>query len=175
VSSAAFRSRGPDIEIDLVNVEATEALGERIARMCRGGDLLILSGDLGAGKTTLTRGIGRALGVVGAVTSPTFVVARRHRSAPGALALIHVDAYRVASAAEVDDLDLLDDADDAITVVEWGEDRVEYLADSRVHIELVGVPDNPDHRRARVWLHGPRWSATDREALAAAIADGRTS
>ena len=156
----------PVLEVHLPDAQATEALGRCVAQVCQPGDLVILSGDLGAGKTTLTRGIGAGLGVRGAVTSPTFVVARRHPHQQGGTALIHVDAYRLGSRAEVDDLDLLDSADSAITVVEWGTDRVEHLRDSRLHIDLVEIDEDPQARRAILRPIGPRWTSSDVEALA---------
>ncbi len=96
-------------------------LGERLAGLLRAGDLIVLSGSLGAGKTTLTQGIGAGLGVRGPVTSPTFVIARQHPSLRGGPDLVHADAYRLGSRAEVDDLDLDTDVATSVTVVEWGE------------------------------------------------------
>lgn len=146
----------------LVDAAATQAWGCRLASHLRPGDLLVLSGDLGAGKTTLTRGIGEGLGVRGAVTSPTFVIARRHPGPPGAVDLVHVDAYRLGSSGELDDLDL--DLADAVTVVEWGAGRVEHLAESRLEIDLLPAVTG---REAVIRGHGPRWSAADVEALTA--------
>lgn len=103
--------------------EAMHALGVRLARMLRAGDLVILTGPLGAGKTTLTRGIGEGLGVRGPVQSPTFVIARTHPSLVDGAPLVHVDAYRLADAAEIDDLDL--DFDGSVVVAEWGADMLE--------------------------------------------------
>ncbi len=153
------------IEVTLTGPAATEALGRCLALACRPGDLLVLNGDLGAGKTTLTRGLGAGLGVRGAVTSPTFVVARRHPHPEGGTALIHVDAYRLGSRAEIDDLDLLDGADAAITVVEWGADRVEHLSVSRLHIDMLEVDDDPLARQVILRPIGPRWAPADVEAL----------
>ncbi len=111
---------------------AMHALGERLAAVLRAGDLVVLAGSLGAGKTTLTQGIGRGLRVRGDVTSPTFVIARVHPSTVAGPALVHVDAYRLGSALEVDDLDLDASLEDSVTVVEWGEGKVEGLADDRL-------------------------------------------
>ena len=108
-----------------------EELGKEIASWVGAGDVVVLSGPLGAGKTTLTRGIGLGLGVDGPVTSPTFVIAREHKGAP---ALIHVDAYRLGSALELDDLDL--DLARAVTVVEWGSGLVEPLAPTRLEVSI---------------------------------------
>jgi tRNA threonylcarbamoyladenosine biosynthesis protein TsaE len=112
------------------------ALGRRLASLLRAGDLVLLSGPLGAGKTTLTQGIGAGLGVRGSVTSPTFVIARVHPSLSAGPDLVHADAYRLGSRAEVDDLDLDTDLATAITVVEWGEGLVEDLAPSFLSVRI---------------------------------------
>ncbi|MFI7585310.1 tRNA (adenosine(37)-N6)-threonylcarbamoyltransferase complex ATPase subunit type 1 TsaE [Kocuria sp. M1N1S27] len=119
----------------------TQALAERLGGQLRAGDLLVLTGELGAGKTTFTQGLGRGLGVRGGIISPTFVLVRRHPNVqdgprPGGPDLVHVDAYRLGSAAEVDDVDLEDTVDTAVTVVEWGTGKVEHLAESRLEIVL---------------------------------------
>ncbi len=111
-----------------------EALGEEIGRMLRPGDLVVLTGALGAGKTTLTRGIATGLGVRGPVQSPTFVIARTHPSLVGGAPLVHVDAYRLGSALELDDLDI--DVDGSVVIVEWGRGMVEGLRDSWWEVEL---------------------------------------
>ncbi|WP_137844268.1 tRNA (adenosine(37)-N6)-threonylcarbamoyltransferase complex ATPase subunit type 1 TsaE [Microbacterium sp. 2FI] len=111
-----------------------EALGTEIGRMLRAGDLVVLTGPLGAGKTTLTRGIGAGLGVRGPVQSPTFVLARTHPSLVGGAPLVHVDAYRLGSAVELEDLDL--DVDRSVVIVEWGRDMVDGLRDAWWEIEL---------------------------------------
>jgi tRNA threonylcarbamoyladenosine biosynthesis protein TsaE len=130
-------------------------LGERLAASLQPGDLVILSGPLGAGKTTLAQGIGRGLGVAG-VVSPTFVIARVHRN--GRIPLVHVDAYRLGSVLEVDDLDLDADLDDSVTLVEWGEGLVEGLSGDRLEIR-IDRPDNDtdETRTVRVTGVGPRW------------------
>lgn len=112
-------------------------LGMRLAGLLRAGDLVVLSGQLGAGKTTLTQGIGAGLGVRGPVTSPTFVIARVHPSLRGGPDLVHADAYRLGSRAEVDDLDLDTDVDSSVTVVEWGEGLVEDLTSSFLEIAIA--------------------------------------
>ncbi|HZR53246.1 MAG TPA: tRNA (adenosine(37)-N6)-threonylcarbamoyltransferase complex ATPase subunit type 1 TsaE [Streptosporangiaceae bacterium] len=130
------------------------ALGERLAGLLRAGDLVILSGPLGAGKTTLTQGIGAGLGVRGPVTSPTFVIARVH---PGPVVpLVHADAYRLGSVIEVDDLDL--DTANSVTVVEWGEGLAEGLADDRLEISITPDPGS-QQRTVRMQGHGERWHA----------------
>src|SRR3954462_15504555 len=112
------------------------ALGRRLAGLLRAGDLVVLTGDLGAGKTTLTQGLGDGLGVRGPVTSPTFVIARVHPSLAQGPALVHVDAYRLGDAAELDDLDLDTDLDTAVTVVEWGSGLAEALSNDRLELRL---------------------------------------
>ena len=145
-------------------------LAADVARLLSSGDLLVLSGDLGAGKTTFTQGLGEALGVRGPITSPTFVIARTHPSLADGPPLVHVDAYRLGDAAEIDDLDLDASTEESITVVEWGEGRAEQLADSwlSVRIEARAVEDtdpvgtdsvvkSPDMRVVTIRPRGPRW------------------
>ncbi len=109
---------------------------EVVAPLVAPGDLIILSGGLGAGKTTFTQGLGQALGVRGPITSPTFIIARVHPSLGSGPDLVHVDAYRLSSLSELDALDLDASLDDAVTVVEWGEGKVEALAVDRLHITI---------------------------------------
>ncbi|WP_426562999.1 tRNA (adenosine(37)-N6)-threonylcarbamoyltransferase complex ATPase subunit type 1 TsaE [Angustibacter sp. McL0619] len=125
------------IELTASTRDAMHDLGRRLAGTLRPGDLVVLTGDLGAGKTTLTQGIGAGLGVRGPVTSPTFVIARVHPSERGGPALVHVDAYRLGSIAEVDDLDLDASLEDSVTVVEWGEGLVDDLASDRLHVAIL--------------------------------------
>ncbi len=125
--------------------DAMEALGARLAAQLRAGDVVLLNGELGAGKTTLTRGIGAGLGVRGAVTSPTFVLARTHPREDGP-PLVHVDAYRLGGAAELDDLDL--DFAGSIIVVEWGAGLVD--ADEWLQIDLERpAGETPSRRPSR--------------------------
>ena len=147
--------------------EDTRALGERLAVLVRAGDLLILSGDLGAGKTTLTRGLGAGLQVRGDVTSPTFVIARVHPSLVGGPALVHVDAYRLAGLADVDDLDLDASLDEAVTVVEWGSGLAEDLTENRLEIEILRAHGDEvgEQRTVRLTPVGPRWSGVDLAGL----------
>jgi tRNA threonylcarbamoyladenosine biosynthesis protein TsaE len=133
------RLKTPGVSVQLETLEQTHDFGERIATILKPGDLIVLTGPLGAGKTALVQGIGRGLGVSGSITSPTFVIARVHR---GAVPLVHVDAYRLGSLDEVDDLDLDVDTADAITAVEWGGGLVEQLAESRLEIELSREVDS---------------------------------
>lgn len=118
--------------------EALQEWGAALGRLLHAGDLVILSGGLGAGKTTLTQGIARGLQVRGPITSPTFVIARTHPSLVDGPPLVHVDAYRLGGAAELDDLDLDTRLEDAVTIVEWGHDLAERLADQRLELQLSG-------------------------------------
>jgi tRNA threonylcarbamoyladenosine biosynthesis protein TsaE len=138
-----------------------EALGARLAALLAMGDLVVLDGPLGAGKTTLTRGIGSALGARGAVTSPTFVLAREHPTASG-VPLVHVDAYRLGSARELDDLDL--DYDGAIVVVEWGAGKLDGVAESWIDIAIARERSD-DARDVTITGHGPRWGTLDHDLL----------
>lgn len=118
----------------------TFEFGRRLAELLRPGDLVVLTGPLGAGKTALTQGIGAGLGVRGRVVSPTFVIARVHPG--GRIPLVHVDAYRLGSLDEVDDMDLDVAVADSVTVVEWGAGLVEQLADARLEVTLTRQPDS---------------------------------
>jgi tRNA threonylcarbamoyladenosine biosynthesis protein TsaE len=154
-----------DTPLDLPEPADTEALGERLATGLRAGDLVVLSGPLGAGKTALVRGLARGLGVAGPVTSPTFVIAREHRPLPGGagVPLVHVDAYRLGVAgdpddparaadiaAELDDLDLDTDLAGAVVAVEWGEGVAERLANRHLLVQLDRRPDDVRVARVRV-------------------------
>lgn len=152
-------------ELTVPTPEAMEQLGATIARQLRAGDLVLLNGELGAGKTTLTRGLGFGLGVRGAVTSPTFVLARTHPRPSGA-PLVHVDAYRLASALELDDLDI--DFEQSIVVVEWGSGLLDGITNSWLEVDIVrpmGGPstnsgtdyDGAELRAVTLTGHGERW------------------
>ena len=144
--------------------EDTRAVGARLGAVLRGGDLLVLSGALGAGKTTLVQGIARGLGVTGPVTSPTFVLAREQRSATGGPDLVHVDAYRLGGALELDDLDLDSDLDRSVVVVEWGEGLAERLSDDRLEVSVergAGTVDDEPPRVLRLRGVGARWAGVD--------------
>ena len=133
--------------------EDTQALGRELAGVLRPGDLVVLVGPLGAGKTALTQGIGVGLGVREAVTSPTFVIARVHGG--GRVPLVHVDAYRLGGAADVEDLDLDASTEESVTVVEWGQGLVEQLTDEHLVVALDRRDD--DVRTALLIPHGPSW------------------
>lgn len=148
------------MKVTVKTPEEMEILGAMLARELRAGDLVALNGELGAGKTTFTRGIGEALGVRGAVTSPTFVVARTHPGQGGA-PLVHVDAYRLGSAAELDDLDI--DFAASIVVVEWAAGMLDGVTDDWLEISIVRPhggtvsADGVEPRELDIIGHGERW------------------
>ena len=142
-------------------------VGRRLATLVRPGDLLVLKGPLGSGKTTLTRGLGAGLDVRGAVTSPTFVIARVHPSNNEGPALVHVDAYRLERFEEVDNLDLDASLPDAVTVVEWGDGKVDTLAEDRLVIELSRDEADDGVRLIRLVSVGARWLDVDLDHLIA--------
>ncbi len=156
----------------------TQALAARLGALLRRGDLLLLTGELGAGKTTFTQGLGEGLGVRPGIISPTFVLVREHPSLGNGPDLVHVDAYRLGSEGEIDDIDLEATMDRAVTVVEWGHGLVEHLSDSRLEVTLIravggtaagssdaaGEPgtdfseeDTDETRTIRLAGYGPRW------------------
>lgn len=156
---------------ELPAADNARGFGEALATLLRAGDLVVMSGDLGAGKTTLTQGIGAGLGVRGPVTSPTFVVARTHPNLGDGPPLVHVDAYRLDGRLELDDLDLDSALEESVTVVEWGAGKAEQLSESWLEVRLerrsgdvldpLGtiVPEDAgdEMRVVGVKPHGPRW------------------
>ena len=143
--------------ITISTPEAMYQLGKDIGTQLLAGDLLVLNGPLGAGKTLLTQGIGDALGITG-ITSPTFVISRIHKAGSRGVPLIHVDAYRLIQSENpifsLDDLDLDSEREDAITVIEWGGDLAARLSDERLEIFI----DRTKNAREVVAVgHGPRW------------------
>ncbi|WP_435091188.1 tRNA (adenosine(37)-N6)-threonylcarbamoyltransferase complex ATPase subunit type 1 TsaE [Micromonospora aurantiaca (nom. illeg.)] len=152
------------VVVELKTIDDTHEFGRQLAGVLRAGDLLLLSGPLGAGKTALTQGIGAGLGVRGDITSPTFVIARVHRPDPargGRVTLVHADAYRLGEAAdpraEIDDLDLDASVDEAVTVVEWGEGMVEQLVDAHLRVRIDRRDD--DTRAVTLEPVGGDWAA----------------
>lgn len=160
-----------EVNLTVATPEAMNDLGRRVGGMLAAGDVVVLTGDLGAGKTTLTRGLGEALQVRGAVTSPTFVIARTHPRADDLPPLVHVDAYRLNDPVELDDLDI--DFAGSIVVVEWGRGMVEALAPQRLEIDIerphgarpdsAGDSDSDDHddvepRTVTLRAVGDRWA-----------------
>ncbi|WP_284986501.1 tRNA (adenosine(37)-N6)-threonylcarbamoyltransferase complex ATPase subunit type 1 TsaE [Arthrobacter sp. fls2-241-R2A-172] len=170
--------------VTVTTADQTHALAAALGGVLEAGDLLVLTGELGAGKTTFTQGLGEGLGVRAGIISPTFVLVRIHPNLPdgprpGGPDLVHVDAYRLDSAAEVDDIDLENTMDSAVTVVEWGRDRVEHLSESRLEVDLhrsVGgnsaaetgsvldfdTEDDDEPRTIVFRGFGPRWAEAPR-------------
>lgn len=155
------------VAVEAPDADAMRAIGRRVAAILRPGDLLIASGELGAGKTTFAQGLGAGLEVSGPVISPTFVLSRVHPSTVGGPALVHVDAYRLSGFAELEDLDLDASLDSSVTLVEWGHGVAEPLAGDRLEIDIRRGLD-PDDETRWVFLTpvGARWS---RDELAAAL------
>ena len=139
--------------------EAMRRLGVELGAMLRPGDLVVLDGPLGAGKTTLTQGIAEGMQVRGPITSPTFVIARTHPSLVGGPALMHVDAYRIDRWDELDDLGFAFEASDIVIVAEWAAGRMDDITDNRlvVHIQR----DEDDVRHVHIERHGARWEGVD--------------
>lgn len=171
---------GAMAHITVKSPEQMQELGRRLAPLLRPGDLVLLTGELGAGKTTLARGLGEGLGVRGAVTSPTFVIARVHPSLAGGPPLVHVDAYRLGGGLdEMEDLDLDVSLPESVVVVEWGDGKVEELSEDRLHVVIgraVGAdaPGGPegaleagadDVREVTVTGLGARWADAGLPAL----------
>lgn len=168
--------------------EQTRTAGELLAKHLRRGDLVMLSGGLGAGKTTFTQGIGSGLQVKGRVSSPTFIVARVHPSLAGGPDLIHADAYRIKDLTDLETLDLDSTLDQAITVIEWGEGKTEQLSADRLEIEIhreqggiatssdgvVDLAEMDDGKRTiTIRPLGKRWEGTDWEQIFSAFEDGQ--
>jgi tRNA threonylcarbamoyladenosine biosynthesis protein TsaE len=148
----------PTRTLTLPTAADTQAFGARLGAVLRHGDLVVLTGPLGAGKTALVQGIGAGMQVQGRIASPTFVIARVHPPAgTDRPALVHVDAYRLGSLDEVDDLDLDVDAASSVTVVEWGAGLVEQLADSHLEVVLDRASDS-ETRTATLVAHGGDWA-----------------
>jgi len=143
--------------VPVPDAEAMRAHGEATAALLRGGDLVVLVGPLGAGKTTWVQGLARGLGVRGPITSPTFVIARSHPSLVGGPALVHADAYRISGAVEFDDLGLEESAEGSVTVVEWGEGVADSLGPDRLVVRIDRTGDD-DARTVSVEGQGPRWA-----------------
>ena len=140
-------------------------LGLKLARLLEAGDLVVLTGPLGAGKTTLTRGVGEGLTAIGNVSSPTFVIARTHKRKDGGPVLVHVDAYRLGGPLELDDLDI--DYENSIVLVEWGKGMTDGLVESWLEIVIeraraiehaADESDAADPRKVSIIGYGPRWA-----------------
>ncbi|SDN28170.1 tRNA threonylcarbamoyladenosine biosynthesis protein TsaE [Actinomyces ruminicola] len=168
------------ISVPTDSADATRALGARLAALLRAGDVVVLTGGLGAGKTTLAQGVGAAMGVRGRISSPTFVIARVHPATGDGPDLIHVDAYRISSLEELDALDLDSSVADSVTLMEWGEGKAEALSDNRLEIAVArphgglaahtgpgagtvtDLEQADDGRRTiTITAVGPRWAGVD--------------
>ncbi len=153
------REQATEVTVTIPTAADMREFGVRLAGLLRAGDLLVLTGDLGAGKTTLTQGLGEGLKVRGPITSPTFVIARVHPSLAGGPGLVHVDAYRLGGFAELDDLDLDASLAESVTVVEWGEGLAEGLADERLEMIISrAADDSTEERVVRLSGVGDRWA-----------------
>ncbi|MPZ63840.1 MAG: tRNA (adenosine(37)-N6)-threonylcarbamoyltransferase complex ATPase subunit type 1 TsaE [Propionibacteriales bacterium] len=174
-------SKAVPLDADVPTPDATRELGRRLADVVRAGDLVLLAGDLGSGKTTFTQGIGAGLRVRGPVTSPTFVIARVHPPLVDGVPLVHVDAYRLGGLDELDDLDLDTSLDDAVTVVEWGEGLAEPLSSQRLDVTIRrprgGTPggaadEDEESRHIQITPVGRRWVDADLGPLRDAVRSG---
>ncbi len=146
------------LEQQVADADQMHELGVIISQQFRAGDLVVLVGPLGAGKTTLTRGIGEGLGAIGNVSSPTFVIARTHKREGTDVPMVHVDAYRLGGAAELDDLDI--DFENSIVLVEWGRGLLEGISDDWLEIEIErDHTGESEIRELRILAFGDRWSA----------------
>ena len=143
------------------DAEAMHQFGVKLANQLKAGDLIVLVGPLGAGKTTLTRGIGEGLKAIGNVSSPTFVIARTHKREATDVPMVHVDAYRLGSAAELDDLDI--DFANSIVLVEWGKGLLDGISENWLEIEIsreqVATEPGSDTetRELTITAFGERW------------------
>lgn len=164
-------TRAGDLTVELIDADAARSFGRALSGVLRAGDLVLLTGPLGAGKTTLTQGIGEGLGVRGPVASPTFIIARVHPSLGAGPALVHVDAYRLESLDDLEALDLDESLEDSVTVVEWGEGIAEVLAKDRLELTIERPRADDDGldpatadagpRRVRVRAVGSRWAGVE--------------
>ncbi|MGO1383825.1 MAG: tRNA (adenosine(37)-N6)-threonylcarbamoyltransferase complex ATPase subunit type 1 TsaE [Arachnia sp.] len=146
------------VMLEVWSAEAMKNLGASLARVLRAGDVLVVDGELGAGKTTLAQGLGAGLGIKGPVISPTFVISRVHRSLTGGPHLVHVDAYRLGDAAELSDIDLDASLADSVTYIEWGQGKAEWLSDDRLEVEILrSIDPATDLRTVRLQGVGERW------------------
>jgi len=156
-----------DLTIVTRSAGATRAVGEAIGKVLQPRDIVLLAGDLGAGKTELTKGIGAALGVDDVIVSPTFTLARRY---PGRVPLVHVDLYRLDRVQELLDLGLEEEGEDAVVVVEWGDVASAHLPSERLEVRISSAaPDSgdPDERTITLMLRGPVWLAREVDLAAA--------
>jgi tRNA threonylcarbamoyladenosine biosynthesis protein TsaE len=157
----------PGVEVVCSSPVQTQSVASAVASLLEPGDVVLLDGDLGAGKTTFTQGLARAMGVTEAVTSPTFTLVRSYR-AEGGLELLHVDVYRLELLSEVVDLGLPEYLDDgAVAVIEWGARAAGALAPDHLQVR-IDMTDNEADRRLTFEASGPRWGSR-LDAVAAAV------
>ncbi len=148
------------LEQNILDADEMHALGVRVSKQFRAGDLIVLVGPLGAGKTTLTRGIGEGLRAIGNVSSPTFVIARTHKREGTDVPMVHVDAYRLGGAEELDDLDI--DFENSIVLVEWGKGLLEGISEDWLEIEIErDHTGETETRELKILGFGDRWSAVN--------------
>ena len=148
------------MKLQIKSAEEMEQLGSKLAGLLKPGDLVLLAGPLGAGKTTLTRGIGKGLKAEGTIQSPTFVLARTHRIPNGKL--VHVDAYRLSSAVELDDLDI--DFENSIVIVEWARDYLNGYSENFLTVEIYRTSED-DERVVTLTPTGSRWKEASLASL----------
>lgn len=148
------------MKLQIKSAEEMEQLGSKLAGLLKPGDLVLLAGPLGAGKTTLTRGIGKGLKAEGTIQSPTFVLARTHRIPNGKL--VHVDAYRLSSAVELDDLDI--DFENSIVIVEWARDYLDGYSENFLTVEIDRTSED-DERVVTLTPTGHRWKEASLASL----------
>jgi tRNA threonylcarbamoyladenosine biosynthesis protein TsaE len=160
-------------KLEVSTPEAMNELGLKLARLLQAGDLVVLTGPLGAGKTTLTRGVGEGLTAIGNVSSPTFVIARTHKRQDGGPVLVHVDAYRLGGPMELDDLDI--DYEKSIVLVEWGKGMTDHLVENWLEIIIereravehaADDVESTDPRTVTIMGFGSRWADVTIEAVA---------
>ena len=150
--------RNLPVVLDIPTAEDMHDLGRRLAGLLRAGDVLVVDGELGAGKTTLAQGLGEGLGIEGPVISPTFVISRVHRSLTEGPHLVHVDAYRLGDAAELSDIDLDASLAESVTYIEWGQGKAEWLAKDRLEVDIWrSIDPIIDGRTVRLTGTGQRW------------------
>jgi tRNA threonylcarbamoyladenosine biosynthesis protein TsaE len=156
-SPSAYRM---SVTVTAATAEEMRQWARKVASRCEGGDVIVLTGDLGAGKTTFTQGLASGLGITDRVTSPTFVISRVHPHPGDGLGLVHVDAYRLGTVAELDDLDLYADLDASVTVVEWGRGLAERLSPHGLTIVITrSDADDDDERTLTLSARDDRWAS----------------
>lgn len=159
-------------KLEVPNQDVMHALGLGLAKILEAGDLLVLTGPLGAGKTTLSRGIGEGLNVIGTVSSPTFVIARTHKRTDAGPELVHVDAYRLGSPQELDDLDI--DFASSISLIEWGRGFTDGISESWLDVEIERDHTGASETRTVTLIgHGPRWDSFSTDSVQEIAAQAR--